>query len=168
MARATLAELRDKTYGVARGLTELLAPLITGLNYDGTQYSLPVADRGSGEQVYDGTVVFANSAAANTQVSTAEIPLPSTLQGDARYVVTILNPSTVTALTVRPENRETFAGTARYADLPTFTVPVSSPEGVSRVVEGFLVGEAGRLTLSNDTVLGVAGGFTANIRVRRV
>lgn len=167
MPRATLVELRDKTYGVARGLVEFLAPLVTGLNYDGTQYSLPVDERGSGEQVFDGTVVFANSAAANTHVSTAEIPLPSTLQGDGKYVVTILSPSTITALTVRPENKETFAGTARYADLPAFTAPINVG-GVSRVIEGFLVGEAGRFTLSNDTALGVADGFTASIRVRRI
>jgi hypothetical protein len=119
---------------------------------------------GSNAKIADTTAVWANSAAANTAVN-VDIDLPSPLQGDAKYLITVVNPSAVTALTIKVKNKETF-GTAQYPELTTINIPVNTSKAV--IVEGWLLGEASRLTLSNDTVLGIADGFTANIRVRKV
>jgi hypothetical protein len=119
---------------------------------------------GSNAKIADTTAVWANSAAANTAVN-IDVALPSPLQGDAKYSIAIVNPSAVTALTIEVKNKETF-GTAQYPEVTTINVPISTSKAV--VVEGWLLGEAGRLALSNDTVLGAADGFTANIRVRKV
>jgi hypothetical protein len=119
---------------------------------------------GSNAKIADTTAIWANSAAVNTEVN-ADIDLPSPLQGDAKYSIAIVNPSTVTAITIKVKNKETF-GAAQYPELTTINIPVNTSKAV--VVEGWLLGESGRLTLSNDTVLGAADGFTANIRVRKV
>jgi hypothetical protein len=119
---------------------------------------------GSNAKIADTTAVWANSAAANTAVN-VDVDLPSPLQGDAKYSIAIVNPSAVTALTIKVKNKETF-GTAQYPEVTTINIPVNTSKSV--IVEGWMLGEAGRLTLSNDTVLGVADGFTANIRARKV
>lgn len=133
-------------------------PLFTDTNPGSTKLT------GSNIQVHDGTAVWANSAAVNTAVN-IDIALPSPLQSDAKYLISIINPSAVTALTVKVKNKETF-GAAQYPELTTFSVPATTDKAV--LVEGWMLGEAGRLTLSNDTVLGAADGFTANVRVRKV
>jgi len=122
--------------------------------------------KGRNEQIFDGTATWAESAAAGTEVS-VDIALPSILQGDALYLVIVTNPSTVTAVTVAVRNKETF-DVARYPELASFNIPVNTPEGKAVLVQGWMLGEAGRLTLSNDTALGLGEGFTAYIRVRKV
>lgn len=125
--------------------------------YDGQQ---------SNESVYDGSVSFANSAAAGTAVS-IDIALPAILQRDSRYLVTVTNPSAESDLTVKVRGKETLGATARYPELTSFAVGKSLPDGKSVVVQGWMLGEAGRLVITNDTALGVAGAFTAYIRVRK-
>jgi len=111
---------------------------------------------------------WANSAAAATVVNLDYAQEVSGPNGRG-YAVTIYNPSTVTALTVKAQGKETFAGTARYADiLPTsWAVPPASTKQFY-VDPGFLAGEGGRLVLTNDTVLGGADAFTAKVRVRQI
>lgn len=112
----------------------------------------------------DKTAVWANSAGANTAVNVA-IAQPATPQKNAKYLVNVRNPSTVTALTMKVRNTLAgFGGSAREADLgASITIPANSV--VSVLVEGWLAGGGGTLLLSNNTVLGVADGFTADIRV---
>lgn len=121
---------------------------------------------GSNVQVYDGTSVWANSAPINTVVD-KDITLPSLLQGDALYEIIVTNPSTVSDITVVVKNKETFNAIARYPELTRFGV-VKNTDGKVILVQGWMLGEGGRLTLSNDTVLGVSDGFTAYVRVRKV
>lgn len=111
----------------------------------------------------DKTAVWANSAPANTQVNVA-IAQPTTPQKNGKYLVNVRNPSTVTALTVKVRNTlAAFGGAAREAELTSIAVPANSIKSV--LVEGWLAGGGGSLLLSNDTVLGAADGFTADIRV---
>lgn len=118
-------------------------------------------------QVYDGSASWLNSALINTAVN-IDIPLPATLQRDALYEIIVTNPSAESALDVSVKNKATLGGVARYPEVLKFQVLVNSPEGVAKVVQGFLLAEAGRLTLSNATALGAAGAFTARVHVRMV
>lgn len=117
--------------------------------------------------VADTSVSFADSAGQDTE-QTADLGLPSHVPDDGRALVTIHNPSSVTALTVQPQIAETFpSGGAQHGDLgTTFAVPTQGT--ASFVVEGLLAGEGGRLSITNDTVLGAGDGFTAEIRVRSI
>jgi hypothetical protein len=121
---------------------------------------------GSNEQVIDTTVAWANSDAAGT-TKTVDVTLPDELQGDAKYLVIVTNPSTETTLTVKTQNKETF-GSAKYPEVASIAIPANTPEGKGTIVEGWLLGEAGRLVLSNDTAIGLTGAFTAEVRVRKL
>ena len=111
----------------------------------------------------DQNATWANSASANTAVN-LDYTLPAALRRDAKYVVAVYNPSTVTALTVKPKNKaDNFGAATRYPELTSLAVPVNSVKAF--VVEGWMLDAGGRLTLSNDTVLGVSDGFTATVRV---
>lgn len=127
----------------------------------------PVKLTGSNSLVYDGTAVWSNSASATTNID-INIPLPSSLQGNATYEITVTNPSAVSDITVIVKNKETFGGTARYPELTRFGVPKNTVDGKSVLAQGWMLGEAGRLSLSNDTILGASDGFTAYVRVRKV
>jgi len=120
---------------------------------------------GSGQQVYDGDAVFAASAAANT---VADLDVPAdTITGTDQFVVIVTNPSAITALTVVVRGKETFTAGVRYPAVQTITVPANTPEGTLTVVDGALVGEGARIVVSNNTVLGLGQGFTAEVRVRK-
>jgi hypothetical protein len=135
-----------------------------GIQSDGSRF---VSQIGSNVQIADATAAWANSAAAGTAVN-LDVVLPTKLQSDALYEVTVTNPSAESDLTVVIKNKETFGGTARYPELTRFGVLKNNPDGKSVVVQGWLLGEAGRLSLSNDTALGLSGSFTAYVRARKV
>lgn len=150
--------------------------LVQGLNENTNQVqdvkltlggAVRVIAAGSNEQIYDGSASWANNAAANTAVN-IDITLPATLQGSALYMVAVTNPSTVSAITATVRNKGTFGGTARYPELTRFGVPASSPDGRSALIQGWMLGEGARLSLTNDTILGAADGFTAYVRIRKV
>ena len=126
-----------------------------------------VAAGGSNELVLDTTATWQNSAAQGTAVN-LDITLPSVLQGDALYLITVTNPSTVTDLTAVVKNKATFGGSAKYPELTRFSVAKNNADGRCVLVQGCVLGEASRLTLSNDTVLGGSDGFTAYVRIRKV
>lgn len=120
---------------------------------------------GSNALIYDGTASWADSAGAGTEVD-LDVVLPDSLQGQALYLVTVHNPSAVTGLSVTVKGKETLGGAAVYSELTSFVVGADSSKQV--LVQGWLLGEGGRLTLSNDTALGATDGFIAYIRVRQV
>lgn len=92
------------------------------------------------------------------------------VQGDgARYLISIANPSPVTAISMVVQVAENaFAGNATlYCDLTDpITVPAASAK--SYVIEqGWLVGAAGRLQLNILSALEDAEGFSAIVRIRK-
>jgi hypothetical protein len=129
----------------------------------------------AGELVVEGQAVFANSALINTPINIA-IPSGGVLSDDEEtdFEVIVRNPSLVTALNVALKSLEktdsAFGGGAdRYPTFQTIVVPVNTPEGTETVVHGWGLGAAGgRITVSNATALGVADGFSADVRVRKL
>lgn len=125
---------------------------------------------GQGTLLVDGSVSWADSAGSGTEKQVA-VPLPEVQPPNAKYLVIVRNPSTETALTVDVEGKEAgWSGSDRF---PAHTaeqasIPTDTPDGKAFLVEGWLLGDAGRLTLSNDSALSSTGGFTADVRVRRV
>jgi hypothetical protein len=115
---------------------------------------------------------WANSSGANT-TKDIDIPGDGDVGGKADVLIEVRNPSAVTALTVTAKDKE-LAGTAfgggstRYVQVAKFAagVPVNTPEAISLVVKDWDLGGGGRVTLSNDTILGGADGFTADVRVK--
>jgi hypothetical protein len=113
------------------------------------------------EIIHTTTANWANSAVAGTAVT---IDVPLTKVGSKTLVV-VTNPSTETALTVTARNKNTLSGVAKYPKLTTVAIPVNSPDGVAAVLEGFIVGEGGRLVLTNDAAVGLTGAFTADVQI---
>lgn len=116
----------------------------------------------------DATVSFANSEGANT-AKNLDIANPEDfVLGDAKFLVTVTNPSTETDLTVSVRNKDTLNAETRYPELTSFTVPKNSPDGLTKEVTGMFVAEAVRLVISNLTATGLAGAFTAAVKVRKL
>ena len=108
----------------------------------------------------DADITWANSAAAGTVVN-VDVPGAQVAAG----VITVRNPSAVTALTVKVQGKETLGGVARYPEIASVTVEANSVEQFY-VDELWLMGEGGRLAVTNATALGAADGFTGQVRVR--
>lgn len=129
----------------------------------------------AGELVVEAQAPFANNAAVNTVVN-LPVPAGGILNDDenAEFEVIVRNPSLVTALTVKLRSREVtsaaFGGGAdRYPEFQTLAVPVNTPEGKEFMAHGWqLAAAGGRISVSNDTVLGAADAFTADVRVRKL
>lgn len=114
----------------------------------------------------DLTATWAESAPQNTAVN-IDINTPLYPQVNAKYLVLISNPSSVTALSVTAKIiSNSFGGMTRYPALSSWSVPTQSSKAV--LLEGWLLDSGGRLTLSNDIALDVGQGFTAYIRVIKV
>lgn len=114
----------------------------------------------------DTTVSWLNNDAVNT-LKNVDIPTPDVLSEDNKYVVYVTNPSTETALDVTVANEILDGATPRYPSLPggTFTVPLSTADGLGSIVEGLFIGLSGRIVLDNTTLIGAAGAFTARVQV---
>jgi hypothetical protein len=123
----------------------------------------------SGQLLGNGTLVWANSAAANTAVTLA-LALPSGQPGvpiEERAVVLVHNPSAVTALTVKYRLKwRDSAGNARSADLTSVAVAVNSTKAF--IVDLGILAAGAEIVASNDTVLGGSDGFTAFCQVQQV
>jgi|GEM_PF-4754351 len=105
-------------------------------------------------------IIYQNSAyAPGAATANIDIPLPETLNPGSLYIISIENTSPSNNFTVVVQNKETF-GTAKYPELTRFIVPASIAKSV--LVQGWFIGEAGRLALSSDY-----GNITASIRVRK-
>jgi redox-regulated HSP33 family molecular chaperone len=105
-------------------------------------------------------ITWANSAAAGTVVN---VDVPGAQAAVA--AVTVRNPSAVTALTVKVQGKETLGGAARYPEIASLAVPANTTKQFF-IDEMWLVGEGGRLAVTNDTLLGAGDGFTGQVRVR--
>lgn len=142
--------------------------------YDGTAWdriraiagALQTVATGQNESLVNSKATWANSDSADTEKN-VDITIPSTLQKDACYLILIHNPSTVTDLSVvaKTEWTDSDAGT-QYAGIHAFSVPSQQTKGV--VLDGWVLADGGRLTLSNDTVLGGSDGFSAYVQVRAI
>ncbi|MBT9166931.1 MAG: hypothetical protein DDT19_00255 [Syntrophomonadaceae bacterium] len=115
---------------------------------------------------------WAHSAPANTNVvlTITDFKLPL-----KEHEIIVFNPSTATDLTVKIMAVEpSLGGASRNALLTTLSIPRSQTltgtpiDTHRRRVENLLLTGTARLVLSNDTALGVTGGFTAVVRVRQI
>lgn len=120
-----------------------------------------------GHLVKEGSVTWANNDAVNTAKN---IDTGTDGSDGDDYEIIVRNPSTVTALKVSVRTKELALGGAdRFPEKESFTVAVNQPEGVTLIVRGWeIASQPGRLVLSNNTVLGAADGFTADVRVRKI
>lgn len=125
---------------------------------------LPIRGNGSLENIFDGSFAFANSAEAGTIVNVA-VPLPSSLNKDAKYKLTVINPTTVTGLVISVQNKETISGTAYYPEVRN--IGINAGESRDFIVDG-LFGESARFAVSNYSALGLSDGFTGLVRIRRI
>jgi hypothetical protein len=120
----------------------------------------------------DESIVFANSAAVDTQ-NTITIAAPEAPQEEHEIIVH--NPSTVTDLTVKVFNVElALGGATRDALVTTLNIPKSQAvtgttiNTHARFINSGFNGGDLKLVISNDTVLGLSDGFAASVRIREV
>jgi hypothetical protein len=120
----------------------------------------------------DQTIIWANSAAINTQ-QTVTFTKPASPVSE--YELIVYNPSTITDITVKIFNVETSLGAGtRDALVTTVSIPKSQAvtgttiNTQAKYLHGVFNGTDCKLVLSNDTVLGVADGFSAYLRIREV
>lgn len=110
---------------------------------------------------FAGSMSWANSAAAGTAQTVEDTDTSHT---GSVGIVHVHNPSTETALTVQPQLRWTDGGgTEHDSNLgAAFGVPVGAT--VAQRVEGLGIGHP-VIRATNDTAVGLAGAFTAQVRV---
>lgn len=114
--------------------------------------------------IHNAKVTWASGAGQDTPKD-IDIPLPDDLQKDAEYQVYVENPSAETALTVMPQVKwRDVDGNVRHSDLASYSV--AKEEDLAKVVKGLLMGEGGRLHISNDTA--VTADTTVYIQVRKI
>lgn len=118
----------------------------------------------------DQQAVFGASAAANTEF-TFDINLPSPTHPQGWAYISFVNPSTVSAMTLTFENKETYtySGTNQtlYSVVSTVNVPQNTPNGAVYLVQGWLLGDGARLSVKNASIADAAG-VTCKFRVRKV
>lgn len=119
----------------------------------------------SGKQIStDQDATWANSAPANTAVN-VDITKPTSAVGE--YMLTIYNPSTVTAITVNVYAIAlTLGAGTRYSLITSLSFPANTTQ--SKFIHGIFNGTDVRFELKNDTILGGSDGFTAKLRLREV
>jgi hypothetical protein len=107
---------------------------------------------------------WANNAAANTTVVVAGTSAEGHGAGDV--IVTVYNPSAITAIQVTPRIRVTDRNgterTATLVDTAAFTVPASTTQA-RRIPSMIGIPD---LLLQNVTLLGAAQGFTAEVIIQ--
>ena len=59
-----------------------------------------------------------------------------------------------------------FYGNIRETEVDSYTITTDQDD--FRIVKGFVLGDGGKITLSDDTALGVDEGFKSYIQVREV
>lgn len=90
------------------------------------------------------------------------------------YLLSAQNPTTYSDFTIVVENRHNAFGvgtTDYYAELTRFTLPFSSDSTApckDVLLQGWIVGEAGRLTMSNVSTAGTTAGSSAQTLYFRV
>lgn len=105
------------------------------------------------------SVTFAASVAAGT-IETVSVPIPSGVQKDALYLVSVNNPTALgTSVTVTFNSGMTFGGdTTEYSEVTS--VDVASGAIKSYLVQGWLLGDAdAQISVSNDAAASATGGI---------
>lgn len=128
------------------------------------------------QQIFNGTAVWANSAAVNTEVL-KDLDISGINPGRLLMVI-IRNPSTVTDLLclVKWEWVDSVGSTTRWAALSTPSGPSyfttlkqgssgADADGQAFLIDGGLLAAGGKLSLKNVTALGGSDGFTASVQV---
>jgi hypothetical protein len=112
----------------------------------------------------DMTAAWANNAAANTSVT---IDIVKPLIPIMSYELTVYNPSTESDLTINVYQKKTaLGGGDRYAFLTALNYQKTTT--TAKVLEPLFCGGDVRLIISNDTLIGAAGAFTATLRLESV
>lgn len=115
--------------------------------------------------IFSEDFAFANNAAANTAVNkTKKLPQDRS-QAEDDYVVFVHNPGAV-AITVLLQNRETINSVEQFATARTINVGAGAT--VQSIGTDFPLGDGFRVRVTNDALVGVAGAFTAHVRIRKV
>lgn len=110
----------------------------------------------------DLTAAWANSDPANT-AKTVNVAAPTNMYSE--YAITVYNPSTETSLTCVVYATETALNAAsRDSEVATFTF--SANKTMTKFVSGMFLGSTAKIIFSNDSAVGVAGAFTAYVRIR--
>lgn len=163
-----LAAVEDTNNHVAVGMTKFVQTPTGILMPEITDAAGYVQGKTVGSNALVGTynVTFAASAAANT-AETASVPLPSTLQKDALYLVSVNNPTGLgTSVTVTFQNAIGFGGSNVFSTVTS--VDVASGAVQSYLVQGWLLGDgAAQISVSNDAAASASGG-TVDFEVTRV
>lgn len=122
---------------------------------DNSSYSIV---NGKNVLVANASVNFVSNATANT-VENATITLPTLLQKDAIYLISINNPSSLgSAVNVTLNNGMLFA-TATPVYCEVFNVDVPSGTAKCYVVQGWLLGDSSaQISVKNDTTVSSSGG----------
>lgn len=117
--------------------------------------------------IANASVNFASNATANT-VETATVMIPTLLQKDATYLISINNPVELgTAVNVTLNNGMYF-GTATPVYSKVFNVDVPSGTVQSWVVQGWLMGDSSsQIYVKNDSPASASGG-TVSIEVTAI
>lgn len=120
----------------------------------------------------DTNVVFANSAAANTQATAVTFNVS---QGSVNeYSLIVDNPSTVTDLTCKVFSVEVDLDSTNDRDALITTISIPKAQTLTgtaiqthhEVINGCFSGGQLKLQFSNDTILGGSDGFTATVRLK--
>lgn len=123
---------------------------------------------GSNAILFDGSGTYTALDAIGTVVN-VDVALTGALAGNGLYVVTIFNASTDSQISCSMQNVETFDSVTKYATVQSSLNPLVVPASSSRswLIQGWLVGEAGRLVLTNATAI-EATDAEVYVRIRRV
>ena len=115
----------------------------------------------TGKEIYNNTVAFANSAVINTQ-KTITVPMQGIIA--ERYLVSVLNPSLVSDVTVK------FFTDGAFVDViiipKQYTITGTVIGGMSFLIEGILVNSNMFIVISNNTALGGTDAFNATLIIK--
>lgn len=110
--------------------------------------------------VFDGEVLLDDAEAAETD-HVIEVAQPTTYAD--RHAIII--GGTDTELVVRLTNLELIGDELEEIDIATFTIAADSTAS-QHLVSGFLLGDGGRIVITNSDEIGASAGFTTFVRVR--
>lgn len=116
----------------------------------------------------DATAAWANNAPANTAVTIDYVRATGKRN---LYEMTVYNPSTETLLTCRIfKLKENVASSSRYSYFTEFSCPNATSLGtITKRIEGLFDNcNSIRLIFTNDAPVGVAGAFTATVRLEGI
>lgn len=119
------------------------------------------------------TAVSWGSVAANTEKKISVTP-PSVLPAEGKYLISVRNASTISALTGLVKGLEAYLATAgTYCELMRFSIGTAGNKPNQTLVQGWLVSEEsgatapGQILLKNDTAVNTSQKFAAKVQIRK-